>query len=80
MESWRAKSVKIAYKIVLCFLILSTIALLWACSEGSGWSTGVNGQPIDPGYYGQVNSNGQIIKPDEQAGDASSPSTVPQAP
>jgi hypothetical protein len=26
----------------------------------------VNGQPIDPGYYGQVNSNGQIIKPGEQ--------------
>jgi len=40
----------------------------------------MNGQPIDPGYYGQLNSNGQIIKPDEQAGDASSPSTVPQAP
>ena len=78
MESWRAKSVKIAYKIVLCFLILSTIALLWACSGESGWNTGMNGQPIDPGDYGQVNSNGQIIKADEQG--ASPASTGPQAP
>ena len=78
MESWLAKSVKIAYKIVLCFLILSTIALLWACSEESGWSTGMNGQPIESGVYGQVNSNGQVIKPGEQA-DGASPASI-QAP
>jgi hypothetical protein len=61
MESWRAKSVKIAYKIVLCFIILSTMALLWACSEDSGWTAGMYGQPMNSANFGQVNSNGQVV-------------------
>jgi len=35
------KSMKIAYKIVICGLVLSTIALLPACSGESGWGTGL---------------------------------------
>jgi len=60
MESWRAKLVKVAYKIVLCVLVLSTIVLLWACSEGSGWSAGMDGQPVNSGGN-VVNSNGQVV-------------------
>src|ERR1700751_6179836 len=43
------KSVKVAYKIVMCVLLLSTIALLSACSEGSGWGTGLDGLPGNSG-------------------------------
>jgi len=71
MESRRAKSVKVAYKIVLCFLVLSTIALLWACSEDAGWSGGMYGAPVNNGQEGNwrgkvVNSNGQVVDSDEQ--------------
>jgi hypothetical protein len=43
------KSVKVAYKIVMCVLLLSTIGLLSACSEGSGWGTGFQGVPANSG-------------------------------
>ena len=70
MESWRAKSVKVAYKIVLCFLVLSTIALLWACSEDSGWNSSMLGAPVngqEANWHGKVvNSNGQVVDSDEQ--------------
>jgi hypothetical protein len=73
MESWRAKSIKIACKIVLCFLVLSTIALLWACSEEPGWNTSMLGAPVNNGqeanWHGKVvNSNGQVVDSDEQRG------------
>jgi len=67
MKRWRAKSVKIAYKIVLCFIILSTMVLLWACSEDSGWSAGMYGRPMNSANFGQVNSNGQVVHSDGQA-------------
>ena len=65
VKSWRAKLVKVAYKIVLCFLVLSTIALGWACSEDSGWNSSMLGAPVngqEANWHGKVvNSNGQVV-------------------
>jgi len=79
MESWRAKLVKVAYKIVLCFLVLSTLVLLWACSEDSGWSAGMYGAPVNSGQSGQpadsgnvVNSMGQVVPAPASQGPAQS--------
>ena len=43
------KSVKAAYKIVAGLLVLGTTILLGACSEDSGWSTGMSGMPLNSG-------------------------------
>ena len=43
------KSMKVAYKIVKCFLAVNTLALLWACSEDSSWNMGMSAVPLKSG-------------------------------
>ena len=43
------KSMKVAHKIVICGLVMSITALLWACSEDSGWNMGMSGVPLKSG-------------------------------